>query len=93
MAATSRSWDRLRVLPAIAVNGSGRWIPSAESAWRRVPLSAAAIGAFLSTLERPETVGNRRVYAATRSQLHAHLGDNAPIGLLDDPAPAPALAD
>ena len=55
------------------------------------PGVAEAIDGFLGTLDHPETAGTRRVYASTLRQLRAHLGQAAPLAVLDEPAAAAAL--
>lgn len=61
--------------------------------WRAgAPTVGEAVAAFLATLDHPETVGTRRVYASTLRQLRAHLGPEAPVAVLDDPAAVAGLA-
>ena len=52
-----------------------------------------AIGAYLATLDHPESAGTRRVYTSTLRQLRDHLGGDQPIGVLDHEATGPALVD
>ncbi len=52
-----------------------------------------AIGAYLSTLDHPETAGTRRVYASTLRQLRNHLGADQPIGILAETDTAAQLVD
>jgi len=52
----------------------------------------AAIGAYLATLNHPETAGTRRVYDSTLRQLRTHLGDDRPVAVLDEPDTATHLA-
>jgi integrase len=54
---------------------------------------AAAVDGFLSTLDRPETAGTRRVYAGTLRALRTQLGPAAPLAVLEDPATAAGLVD
>jgi site-specific recombinase XerD len=54
---------------------------------------AAAVDAFLSTLDHPETAGTRRVYAGTLRALSTHLGPTAPLAVLEDQATAAGLVD
>jgi integrase/recombinase XerC/integrase/recombinase XerD len=54
---------------------------------------AAAVDAFLSTLDHPETAGTRRVYAGTLRALRTHLGPAAPLAVLEDAATAAGLVD
>ncbi|MCM3885645.1 site-specific integrase [Frankia sp. R82] len=56
------------------------------------PTVAEAVGAFLSTLDHPETAGTRRVYASTLRQLREHLGPGSLVAVLDDPGTASTVA-
>jgi len=56
------------------------------------PTVAEAVAAFLSTLDHPETAGTRRVYASTLRQLRDHLGPEALVAVLDEPAMASTVA-
>jgi integrase len=57
------------------------------------PTAAEAIMAYLATLDHPESAGTRRVYASTLRQLRTHLGDDLPIGELDNAATGTAVSD
>jgi integrase len=46
------------------------------------PSVAAAVAAYLATLEHPETAGTRRVYSSTLRQLVTHLGAGQPLTVL-----------
>ncbi|RZU53298.1 integrase/recombinase XerC/integrase/recombinase XerD [Krasilnikovia cinnamomea] len=57
------------------------------------PTVGAAIGAYLSTLDHPETAGTRRVYTSTLRQLRDHLGADHPLSALEQDEDAARLVD
>jgi len=57
------------------------------------PTVGTAVGAYLATLDHPETAGIRRVYTSTLRQLRDHLGADRPLTTLDHADTAARLVD
>jgi integrase len=59
----------------------------------KAPTVGTAVGAYLATLDHPETAGIRRVYTSTLRQLRDHLGADRPLTTLDHADTAARLVD
>jgi integrase len=71
--------------------GTVHHLPAGDAAAAAGPTLAAAVTAYLATLDHPETSGTHRVYAGTLRALRAQLGGDLPVAELADPAVAERL--